>query len=185
MMIKLKDSRESISAPPFCKHAGLRLLPNAPDIPNCGLVLKLAGYHVSRALEASLGFVHYSARKFVIYSLIQYSNQVLYCCYKDQYDFNTKTSIYSVNKCTCCRNYIFAELQPFRLLLQYHIPRIIMYASNDVQQRVFIYCAFPVFLMFNIFFLEIKEESSIWYNIDRCRFQSSVSTILPLWSDKN
>ena len=54
MMIKLKDSRETISAPPFCKHAGLRLLPNAPNIPNCGLVLKLTRYRVSRALEASL-----------------------------------------------------------------------------------------------------------------------------------
>ena len=54
MMIKLKDFRETIGAPPFCKHAGSRLLPNAPNIPNCGLVLKLARYRVSRALEASL-----------------------------------------------------------------------------------------------------------------------------------
>ena len=54
MMIKLKESRETIGTPPFCKHAGSRLLPNAPNIPNCGLVLKLARYHVSRALEASL-----------------------------------------------------------------------------------------------------------------------------------
>ena len=54
MMIKLKDSGETISAPPFCKHAGSRLLPNAPNIPNCGLVPKLARYRVSRALEASL-----------------------------------------------------------------------------------------------------------------------------------
>ena len=53
-MIKLKDFRETIGAPPFCKHAGSRLLPNAPNIPNCGLVLKLARYRVSRALEASL-----------------------------------------------------------------------------------------------------------------------------------
>ena len=54
MMIKLKDFHETIGAPPFCKHAGSRLLPNAPNIPNCGLVLKIAGYRVSRALEASL-----------------------------------------------------------------------------------------------------------------------------------
>ena len=54
MMIKLKDFRETIGAPPFCKHAGSRLLPNAPNIPKCGLVLKLARYRVSRALEASL-----------------------------------------------------------------------------------------------------------------------------------
>ena len=54
MMIKSKDSREAIGAPPFCKHAGSRLLPNAPNILNCGLVLKLARYRVSRALEASL-----------------------------------------------------------------------------------------------------------------------------------
>ena len=54
MMIKLKDSRETIGAPPFCKHAGSHLLPNAPNIPNCGLVLKLARYRISRALEASL-----------------------------------------------------------------------------------------------------------------------------------
>ena len=54
MMIKLKDSAETIGAPPFCKHAGSRLLPNMPNIPNCGLVLKLARYRVSRALEASL-----------------------------------------------------------------------------------------------------------------------------------
>ena len=54
MMIKLKDSREAIGAPPFCKHAGSPLLLNAPNIPNCGLVLKLARYHVSRTLEASL-----------------------------------------------------------------------------------------------------------------------------------
>ena len=50
MMIKLKDSHETIGAPPFCKHP----LPNTPNIPNCGLVLKLARYRVSRALEASL-----------------------------------------------------------------------------------------------------------------------------------
>ena len=54
MVIKLKDSTETIGAPPFCKHAGSRLLPNAPNIPNCGLILKLAKYRVSRALEASL-----------------------------------------------------------------------------------------------------------------------------------
>ena len=54
MMIKLKDSRETIGAPPFCKHMGSCLLPNAPNIPNCGLVIKLAIYRVSRALEASL-----------------------------------------------------------------------------------------------------------------------------------
>ena len=54
MMIKLKDSRETIGAPPFCKNAGSRLLPNAPNIPNYGLVLKVARYRVSRALEASL-----------------------------------------------------------------------------------------------------------------------------------
>ena len=54
MMIKLKDFRETIGAPPFCKHAGSCLLPNAPNIPNCGLVLKLVRYRVSRALEASL-----------------------------------------------------------------------------------------------------------------------------------
>ena len=54
MRIKLKDSHETIGALPFCKHAGLRLLPNVPNIPNCGLVLKLARYRVSRALEASL-----------------------------------------------------------------------------------------------------------------------------------
>ena len=53
-MIKLKDSREMIGAPPFCEHAGSRFLPNALNIPNCGLVLKLARYRVSRALEASL-----------------------------------------------------------------------------------------------------------------------------------
>ena len=51
---KIKDSRETIGAPPFCKHAGSRLLPNAPNIPNCGLVLKLARYRVSCTLEASL-----------------------------------------------------------------------------------------------------------------------------------
>ena len=54
MMIKLKDSRKTIGAPLFCKHAGSRLLPNAPNIQNCGLVLKLARYRVSRTLEASL-----------------------------------------------------------------------------------------------------------------------------------
>ena len=31
-----------------------RVLPNAPNIPNCRLLLKLARYRVSRALEASL-----------------------------------------------------------------------------------------------------------------------------------
>ena len=45
------------------------------------------------------------------------------------------------------RNYIFAQLQPFGLLLQYYIPRGIMYASNDVQQQIFVHCAFPVFIM--------------------------------------
>ena len=54
MMIKLKDSRETIGAPPFCKHVGSRLLPDAPNIPNFGLVLKLARYRISGALEASL-----------------------------------------------------------------------------------------------------------------------------------
>ena len=46
-MIKLKDSRETIGA-------GLRLLLNAANIKNCGLVLKLTRYRVSRTLEASL-----------------------------------------------------------------------------------------------------------------------------------
>ena len=54
MMIKLKDSRETIGAPPFCKHAGSRLLSNVPNIPNFGLVLKLARYQVYRALEESV-----------------------------------------------------------------------------------------------------------------------------------
>ena len=54
MIIKLKDFRETIGAPPFCKHAGSCLLPNVPNTPNCGLVLKLARYRVSRAVEASL-----------------------------------------------------------------------------------------------------------------------------------
>ena len=54
MIIKLKDSRETIGAPPFCNHAASRLQPNASNIPNCGLVLNLARYRVSRALEASL-----------------------------------------------------------------------------------------------------------------------------------
>ena len=54
MMIKLKDSRKTIGAPPFCKHAGSRLLLNVPNLPNCGLVLKLARYSISCALEASL-----------------------------------------------------------------------------------------------------------------------------------
>ena len=27
------------------------------------------------------------------------------------------------------------------------IPRIIMYAINDVQQRVFVHCVFPVFII--------------------------------------
>ena len=54
MMMNLKDSHETIGAPPFCKHAGLHLLPNAPNIPNCGLVLKLARYRISRTLEPSL-----------------------------------------------------------------------------------------------------------------------------------
>ena len=35
--------------------------------------------------SALLGFVHYSAQKFVIYSLIQYSNLVLYC-YSNSHD---------------------------------------------------------------------------------------------------
>ena len=56
-MIKLKDSRETIGASPFCKHVGSRLLPNAPNILNCGLVLKLARYRVSCALEASLNII--------------------------------------------------------------------------------------------------------------------------------
>ena len=64
MMIKLKDSRETIGAPPFCKHAGSRLLPNAPNVPNWGLVLKLARYRVSRALEASLLIRYPVGRKF-------------------------------------------------------------------------------------------------------------------------
>ena len=50
--------------------------------------------------EAQYGRVHYGLM-FVIYSTIQYSNQVLYCYYKDRYDFNTKTSIYSVKNCSC------------------------------------------------------------------------------------
>ena len=54
MMIKLKDSHETIGAPPFCNHAGSCLLPDAPNIPNCGLVLQLARYRVSHTLEASL-----------------------------------------------------------------------------------------------------------------------------------
>ena len=58
MMIKLKDFRETISAPPFCNHAGSRLLPNALNIPNCGQVLKLAKYRVPHALEASLIYTH-------------------------------------------------------------------------------------------------------------------------------
>ena len=56
----------------------------------------------------------------------------------------------SVNKYSCSRNYIFAELQPVTSLWNYfynRIPRIIMYISNDAQQRVFIHCAFPVFMM--------------------------------------
>ena len=32
MVIKLKDFHETIGAPPFCKHAGSRLLLNAPNI---------------------------------------------------------------------------------------------------------------------------------------------------------
>ena len=95
---------------------------------------------------------------FVIYSPIQYSNQVLYGYYKDCYDFKTKMSINVVNKCSCSRNYIFAELHPFGLLLQYHIPRIIMYASNDAQRRVFVHCAFPVFLI--ALYLPLTERDS-------------------------
>ena len=71
MLIKLKDSRETIGAPPFCKHAGSRLLPNTPNIPNCGLVLKLARYRVSRALEASLCITESLTRS--IYSLTNIS----------------------------------------------------------------------------------------------------------------
>ena len=62
MMIKLKDSHETIGALPFCKHAELRLLPNMPNIPNCGLVLKLERYRVSRALEASLVLYQYKVQ---------------------------------------------------------------------------------------------------------------------------
>ena len=73
MMIKLKDSRETIGTPPFCKHTGLCLLPNVPNIPNCGLVLKLMRYRISRALEASLQLCKRT-----------YDNQLLesiyYCC---------------------------------------------------------------------------------------------------------
>ena len=54
MMIKLKDSHEIIGAPPFCKHEGVRLIQKTPNIPNCAVVLKLARYRISRALEASL-----------------------------------------------------------------------------------------------------------------------------------
>ena len=52
MMIKLKDSRKTIGAPPFCKIAESRLLSNASNLPNCGLVLKVARYNISRTLEA-------------------------------------------------------------------------------------------------------------------------------------
>ena len=54
---KIKGFWRNDRCPPFCKHAGSRLLPNAPNIPNCGLVLKLARYRVSRALEASLSLI--------------------------------------------------------------------------------------------------------------------------------
>ena len=70
MMIKLKDSRETIGAPPFCNHAGSRLLANVPNLPNCGLVLKLERYRVARALEASLTciFLNIGLLKFRIVS---------------------------------------------------------------------------------------------------------------------
>ena len=61
-------------------------------------------------------------------------NQVLYSYNKDRYDFNTKTSINSVNKCSCCRNYIFVFTLTVTRLWNYfynHIPHIIMYVSND------------------------------------------------------
>ena len=56
---------------------------------------------------------------------------------------------------------IFAELQPFGLLLQYYICRITMYTSNDAQQQVFLHWAFPVFTnlsltkLFYIFLLNV------------------------------
>ena len=59
--------------------------------------------------EAHQGRVHYG-RIFVIYSPIQNSNQVLYCCFKTSVILTQKLSINSVNKCSCCGNYIFAEL---------------------------------------------------------------------------
>ena len=41
MMIKLKDSRETIGATPFCKHVGSCLLPNAPNIPNFIIIFQM------------------------------------------------------------------------------------------------------------------------------------------------
>ena len=96
-MIKLKDFRETIGAPPFCKHAGSPLLPNAPNIPNCGLVLQLARYRVSRALEASL---------------LQGWRKAMHMCWSgicpgDQMSFST---FYSYNQDSNPHEYILVQL---------------------------------------------------------------------------
>ena len=71
----------------------------------------------------------------------------------------------SVNKCSCCRNYIFAELQHFTTSLWNYfynpIPRIIMYASNDAQRRVFVHCTLPVFITHNIYILYIYISTQL------------------------
>ena len=104
----------------------------------------------------------------MIYLPIQYSNQVLYCCYKDPYDFNTKTSINSVNKYSCCRNYIFAELQPFGRFYN-QMPCIIMYANNDAARQVFVHYAFPVFIMSKHFSLTFMDG---WFKSNKGFFHT-------------
>ena len=51
---KIMDSCKMTCVPPFCKHAVLHLLPNMPNLPYCGVVLKLQGYCTSCTLEVTL-----------------------------------------------------------------------------------------------------------------------------------
>ena len=110
------------------------------------------------------GFVHYG-QMFVIYSTIQYSNQVLFCYYKDRYDFNTKKSIYSVKKCSCLGTISLLNYSHLAVHLQYSIPCIIMYTNNDGQRRVFVHCAFPVFIIVIV---------PVFLSVDRPQLQRTV-----------
>ena len=79
----------------------------------------------------------------MFYSPIQYSNQVLYCYYKDRYDFNTKTSINSA--------YFWCTIFCLCILVLYY-RRSSIYCSihgrKNMRNALFsVVCALPIFII--------------------------------------